>query len=152
MDQKPFTLRAADQSDAEALTALHRECFPNYWNVDAFNDFFAVPGTFALLAEADGPVGMIIYRVQYEQADIITLTVSPPWRKKGVARALVEEALDHLDELGAPRIFLDVEDGNADALALYEGHGFIHVHRRKNYYRQKDGTFTDALVMERKLD
>ncbi len=45
-------------------------------------------------------------------------------------------------------MFLDVEDGNATAIQLYEQYGFTQIKRRKQYYRQKDGTFTDALVMQ----
>jgi [ribosomal protein S18]-alanine N-acetyltransferase len=144
-------LRAATESDAELLADIHRQCFPNYWDIDAFNNFFAVENTFALLAENRAPAGMTVYRVQYEQADIITLAVCPNARRQGIARLLLKEALSHMAGLGVKQLFLDVEAGNLPALSLYEGHGFTHIKRRRNYYRQKDGTFTDALVMSYKF-
>ena len=96
-------------------------------------------------------MGMIVIRVQHEQADIITLAVRPEFRKRGVARALVEQALCDMKAQGATEIFLDVEDGNLAAIALYEALGFTRQRRRKLYYRQKDGTYTDALVMAKKI-
>jgi len=142
----------ASPSDAETLSRIHEECFTNYWNISSFNDFFGVEGTHALLAvDGDIPVAMIVYRTQFEQADIITLGVLPGYRRKGIARALVEFALAHMKQLGAENLFLDVEDGNCAAISLYEAYGFTHERRRKLYYRQKDGTYTDALVMKKKI-
>lgn len=144
-------IRAATKDDAEMLSAIHRECFPNYWNVDAFNDFFAVEGTYALLTEMPEPVGMIVYRAHGDDVDIMTMAVKPAFQRQGIARELLQKALDHCQSLGAGHLFLDVEDGNLPAISLYEKHGFTEVRRRKNYYRKKDGTCTDALVMSKKF-
>ena len=134
------------------LSRIHEECFPNYWNRDAFTNFFGVKNTFALLAEIVGePVGMMVVRPQHEQADILTIAVRPAFRRGGIARQLLTHALDKAREFGAETLFLEVEDGNIAAITLYERAGFIHAGRRKLYYRQLDGTFTDALVMRRKL-
>ena len=94
---------------------------------------------------------MAVYRIQYEQSDIITLAVRPEWRRKGIARTLLDEILRSVREKGAKSLFLDVEEGNRAAIALYEAAGFHQIGRRKLYYRQKDGSYTDALVMSRKL-
>jgi ribosomal-protein-alanine N-acetyltransferase len=149
-------LRPVTAREAELLTQIHRECFANYWNLDAFNDFFTVAGTYALLAEereSDSPVpaGMAVYRISHEQADIITLAVLPAFRRQGIARMLLIGAMEDAARLGAKAMFLDVEDGNTPAIKLYETFGFRQVNRRKLYYRQKDGSFTDALVMTKKL-
>jgi ribosomal protein S18 acetylase RimI-like enzyme len=171
-----FTLAEADKNSAQTLAAIHEECFPNYWNSEAFTDFFSVENTFALVAEivtrdsclvpceekkntrvtsheplGTLPVGMIVYRIAGGQADILTLAVRPSWRRHGIADALLNEAMRHCEKLGAASLFLDVEDGNQAAIALYERRGFTHLRRRKLYYRQKDGSYTDALVMTRKF-
>lgn len=131
------------------LADIHGECFPHYWNIDAFNDFFGIDNTFALVTPCGN--GMVVYRLQYEQAEIITLAVRPSARRKGLAKRLLALAIANIKAAGAHKMFLEVEDGNIAALQLYEGAGFTHVSRRKLYYRQKDGNFTDALVMQRKL-
>lgn len=143
--------RKAGESEADLLAAIHKECFPNYWNIDAFSDFFSVSGTHALLMQDGQPLGMLVYRQAHEDADIITVCVLPQARRSGIARALMTIAMASLKEMGAKKLFLDVEDGNSAALALYESLGFTHIRRRKLYYRQKNGSYTDALVMSRKL-
>lgn len=90
---------------------------------------------------------MMVYRVVHESSDIITLAVCHPWRRQGIANELMGRAMAHARVLGAKSMFLDVEDGNQPALALYESLGFRQINRRKDYYKQKDGSFTDALVM-----
>ena len=104
-----------------------------------------------LVVEDDTPKAMIVYRMSHEQADIITVAVLPQFRRKGFARALITEAMKNMVKNGCKQLFLDVEDGNSTALKLYENFGFTHINRRKQYYRQKDGSFTDALVMRKKL-
>ncbi len=146
-----ITLRPATESEAKILTAIHQECFPTYWSINSFNDFFSVDGTLALLAENPHAVGMMVYRLHHEQADIITIAVRPACRRRGIARALLAQAMQTMASRGVNAIFLDVEDGNVAALQLYETHGFTVINRRKHYYKQKDGSFTDALVMTRKL-
>ena len=146
-----YAIRPADKSHAELLANIHRRCFPHYWDINAFNDFFAIEGTHALLAESEQPVGMMVYRIAGDQADIMTIAVLPEHRRQGLAAALVEKALADIATHKIDTLFLDVEDGNVAAIALYEKYGFSHLRRRKLYYRQKDGTCTDALVMQRKL-
>jgi ribosomal-protein-alanine N-acetyltransferase len=152
MDSLCFVYRQVGPDSAETLAKIHEECFPTYWDQSAFNDFFAVAGTYAMLAEQQGQAaGMIVWRLAGEQADILTLAVRPAFRRQGLARTLLAQALENLGAQGIQTLFLDVEDGNHAAIHLYEQAGFTHQRRRKLYYRQKDGTYTDALVMQRKL-
>jgi [ribosomal protein S18]-alanine N-acetyltransferase len=143
------------ESSAGLLAAIHEECFPNYWNTSDFTNFFAVQNTFAAITEApaqpDAPLAMAVWRIQHEQADIITLAVRPSYRRRGLARQLLHYTLEHMKIAGVTSVFLDVESGNQPAISLYEAHGFTYVRRRRLYYRQKDGSYTDALVMTKKL-
>ncbi|NBX04198.1 MAG: ribosomal-protein-alanine N-acetyltransferase [Alphaproteobacteria bacterium] len=145
-------LREASPIDAEVMAEIHAECFPHYWNQEAFTDFFAVRGTFAFLVEVEGQVaGFIVVRPQHEQADILTIAVRPVFRGQKIAKTMLEAALTKARANGVEKLFLEVEVGNVAATALYEGAGFAQIDRRKLYYRQKDGTYTDALVMSLRL-
>lgn len=144
--------RRVGEESAELLTRIHEECFPRYWNRDSFTNFFTVKNTFAVLVENAGELaGMMVYRVVEEQADIITLATRPAFQRQGIAHKLLADALTHCKELGAEAMFLEVEEGNHAAIALYERAGFAHQGRRKLYYQQLNGTYTDALVMRKKL-
>jgi [ribosomal protein S18]-alanine N-acetyltransferase len=145
-------IRSASRLDADILTSIHAEGFSHYWDASAFNDFFSTDGTQALIAYREShPTGMVVYRVSGEQADIITIVVRAALRKQGIARALLACAMSGAKAMGAQAMFLDVEDGNIAALQLYLELGFTQINRRKLYYRQKDGSYTDALVMAGKL-
>jgi ribosomal-protein-alanine N-acetyltransferase len=150
-----FPIIPVTESSAAKLAAIHEECFPNYWNTNDFTNFFSVANTFAALIanpdKSNAPLGMMVWRIQHEQADIITLAIIPSHRRRGLARKLLHYALEHMKEAKVNNIFLDVENGNAPAIRLYETHDFAYVRRRRLYYRQKDGSYTDALVMSKKL-
>jgi ribosomal-protein-alanine N-acetyltransferase len=48
---------------------------------------------------------------------------------------------------GATRLFLEVADDNAAALALYARAGFSEAGRRPGYYARPDGVRQDALIL-----
>ncbi len=150
--RKDFTIRQVAETEADKLTNIHAICFPRYWNRDVFTDFFAVKDTFAFLVEeGQEAVAMLVYRVAFDQAEILTIAVLPAYRKQGIARKLVEDMLEKCKSLGVEKLFLEVEVGNDSAIKLYETFGFQHINRRKLYYQQLDGSLTDALVMMKKL-
>jgi [ribosomal protein S18]-alanine N-acetyltransferase len=153
-----FLYRQVFSPEAHTLAKIHEECFPNYWDSNAFTNFFGVENTRALLVEiqtasAAGevmlPVAMMVFRVVHEHSDIITIAVRPQWRRMGLARELMGRAMTHARTLGANVMFLDVEETNQPAIVLYQELGFKQINRRKSYYKQKDGSYTDALVMQR---
>jgi len=170
-------VREVGREAADLLSAIHEECFPNYWNIETFNNFFSVDGTRVMIASScesvsdcaesfaadrdpvhrqrrtqdDEAGAMIVWRNQHTQSDIMTLAVRPAFRRQGIAKTLLEEALAQMESARVRDIFLDVEDGNMAAIKLYEAYGFTHLRRRKLYYRQKNGSHTDALVMTKKF-
>ncbi len=56
------------------------------------------------------------------------LTVRADWRKRGVARRLLEAAAERARALGCCRMTLEVREDNAPARALYEDLGFASDH------------------------
>jgi ribosomal protein S18 acetylase RimI-like enzyme len=56
--------------------------------------------------------------------EIGNVSVLPAYRRRGIARKLVEASLEMLRERGARRVTLDVIDANAPAYALYQKLGF----------------------------
>lgn len=55
------------------------------------------------------------------------LYVDPPWRRTGVARALLDAVRTAAQRSGALRLTVQTEVGNATALRLYERYGFRRV-------------------------
>ncbi|WP_182111620.1 MULTISPECIES: N-acetyltransferase [unclassified Actinotalea] len=69
----------------------------------------------------DGDLGVIRAAVADGWVGLSCLAVAPAARRTGVGRLLTLAALDHARTLGAGWAFLQVEEGNAAARALYEG-------------------------------
>lgn len=140
-----MTPRLAGPEEAPLLAALHHEAFPpgDAWDEDAFASLLGSAGCFALRAEG----GFVLARAAGGEAEIITLAVQPAARRRGLGRRLVDDAAAFAAALGAEALFLEVEEGNAAALALYAALGFRRVGRRPGYY----GAGRDAAVLRRPL-
>lgn len=81
------------------------------------------------------------------QADLATLFVLEPYRKKGIATALIKALLKHLHAQNIKSISLEVSVENKTAIRLYESFGFKSLTMRKNYYPNQ----VDALLMSKEI-
>jgi ribosomal-protein-alanine N-acetyltransferase len=143
------SLTRAEAPDADVLAGLHAQCFDPSWSSRSVAELLATPGTLALLAilEPAHPVGFVMTRLAADVSEILTLGVTEPHRRLGIARQLVTEAARMLAEEGARTLHIEVAQSNTPALELYGKLGFRHTGRRRNYYSLKDGTTEDAVTM-----
>jgi ribosomal protein S18 acetylase RimI-like enzyme len=72
--------------------------------------------------------------------------VDPSSHRRGVGRALVETVGAWARDLGIGRIVLRVTEGNAAAVALYEGCGFVDTEEREPL---RNGSGATTRVMQR---
>jgi [ribosomal protein S18]-alanine N-acetyltransferase len=106
----------------------------------------------AALDPASGRLrGFVLARLAADEAEILTIAVEPSARGKGVGRALLAENLRQAARAGARTMFLEVDQDNAPALALYDRLGFVKVGERAGYYRRKDGQRATAVIMLKAL-
>ncbi len=140
-------IRQAGVADAVDLARLHATAFPEPWDARAMAALLVATGTLALMSEG----GFILIRAAADEAEVLTLAVSPAARRRGLGRALVEAAVDAAYRGGAASLFLEVADDNEAALALYASAGFEPVGRRAGYYHRRQGVAVDALVLRRTL-
>ena len=139
-------IEPAHAAHAAAMAAIHAQAFAKAqaWGTDAIALQLGLPGTFGLIA-AEG--GMVLARTAADEAEILTLAVIPPARRRGLGRALLDAARREASRRGARAMFLEVSGGNHAARALYSAAGFAEVGRRGRYYA--DGT--DALILRAPL-
>jgi RimJ/RimL family protein N-acetyltransferase len=74
------------------------------------------------------------------------LMVAAHARRRGIGRALLEQAVEWAREAGVLKLELHVFPWNGAAIALYEGFGFRREGLRKGHYRRGD-EFVDAILM-----
>ena len=90
-------------------------------------------------------VGYICFWIVFEEVRLMNLAVIESMRHKGMARALVMQALEMGLAQSAMRAVLEVRASNHAAHALYQGLGFRDVTTRPTYYTNP---IEDALLME----
>ena len=134
--------------DASALATIHADAFDAAWNADEIAAMISGPGAFGFKHEA---AGFILCRVIADEAEVLTIAVSPAHRRRAVATALLTGALAWAEVHGARSMFLEVAEDNHPALALYGAFGFVDVGRRPAYY-VRDNHAVGARVMRRDLN
>ncbi len=139
-----MNIREAGKDDFDLLASIHAQCFADAWSRDAIAALLDAPGTFTLLADG---TGMIMLRIAADEAEILTIGITPGARQSGLGTALVSAGAERAAESGAKTIFLEVDARNMAAKALYEKLGFRRVGERKAYYRPEG----DALVLNASL-
>ncbi len=145
----PLAIRPALPEDLPRIAWLDDSAFKDSWPFDLLAYEFTNPRTLMLLAERAGEpaAGYISLRHVAGEAEILRLAVDPAARRRGIARALVDDGLARLRGLKVESCHLEVRMDNEGAIAFYHSLGFARSGRRRHYYR--DGT--DALVLSRAL-
>lgn len=88
--------------------------------------------------------GMLVLWLILDEAHIATLAVEPEFRRQGIARLMLVEALKQAKAEGARKAYLEVRAGNLAAQEMYLKLGFEVVGRRPRYYHDN---YEDALLM-----
>lgn len=132
------------------MVKLHTANFFHGWAANEFLNYLANPDKNPVYVACDKNnkvAGFMVLSLSGEEAELLTIIVAPRWRTKGIGNALVQAAFDDLLVSKVRAMFLEVDEENPNALALYARFGFKEVGKRPGYYPQKDGTRATALVM-----
>ncbi len=137
------------KEDLDQVLAIEQASFSTPWSRNLFLSEFRSRGVSNLMvALADDPVrrvvGFIIFWLVEDEMHILNLAVAPAFRRKGIARKLVVDAIKRAGRKGAKKAFLEVRASNAAAQKLYSGLGFTGTSTRRDYY---DAPVEDAVVM-----
>lgn len=142
----------ANLRDAPALTRLHKTSFHRGWDTGEFEQLLADRGVLAhKLRMGRTMAGFILSRMAADEAEILSVAIAPNLRGRGLAGPLVQTHLGYLAGAGIRTVFLEVEENNQPARALYARAGFSIVGRRERYYKDDSGAQLNAIVMRRDL-
>ena len=120
-------VRGATADDLAAIAAI-QEASPeaSQWDPASYLDYDC-----SVAVSGGRVVGFLVTReIAAGEREILNLAVDPAERRRGVARKLLEFALQHAQT----RWFLEVRASNSSALKLYETAGFRTAGRRESYY------------------
>lgn len=159
MMQQTFTLRKFVPDDLQNVMQINRVCLP-----ENYSDFFFVdlhqrfPEAFIVAEENGKAAGYIMCRIEVglsnfglggliRKGHVVSIAVMPQSRRKGVASALINRALEGMEFYKAKQCFLEVRVTNEAGISLYKKLGFEITRTVNGYY--SDGE--DAYVMTKKL-
>jgi ribosomal-protein-alanine N-acetyltransferase len=154
-----FRLRKFTPNDLQSVMRINRETLPENYTDYFFMDLYErFPETF-IVAEEDGSiVGYIMCRIEVglsnfgfggliRKGHVVSIAVLPRARRKGVAKALINMAVDGMRVYKAKQCYLEVRVTNDAGVTLYKKLGFEVSRAMHGYY--SDGE--DAYVMSKKL-
>ena len=126
---------------------MEKICFHDPWSENSVASELKNPLSLWLVAlDGETVVGYVGSQSVEGEADMMNVAVHPEYRRRGIARMLINELMDALAKQGVHSLALEVRDSNAPAIALYEQLGFSQVGRRPNYYRNPR---EDALILRK---
>ena len=99
------------------------------------------------LALSNLVIGICVFHVVLDEAQINFFVVNEEYRKKGFGTFLMKYLIEECEKLNINNLFLEVSHKNLIAVKFYSRFNFSTVGIRRNYY--KDGS--DALIKEKKL-
>ncbi len=146
-----ITIRQMTLEDMEQVHVIDVMSFSMPWTIRSFR-FELTENTnsrlyVAEVREGDAPprlAGMIVMWMILDEAHIGTIAVHPDYRRMGIGRKLLAEALLTAAREKAKQAFLEVRRSNTAALGLYISFGFEVVGMRPRYYSDNH---EDALLM-----
>jgi ribosomal-protein-alanine N-acetyltransferase len=141
-------------AQASAVSHLHGASFARGWDQPEVARMLADAAILSdgVIAEGQSmPAGFVMSRIAADEAEILTICLDARRRGAGLGARLLDQHMNHLSRRGVARLFLEVEEGNAPALALYRRRGFSEVGARPGYYPMPDGTRAKALILRRDL-
>ncbi len=138
------TIRTYEPRDQDQVWALHVEGVretrllhpdpdPKYEDdLRNIESVYLTAGSHLWVAEAAaGSIGMIaIQRIDARTGRVRRTRVTAAWRRRGLARQLLDTAETFCREQGYTRIILDTTADQTAAQALYEGAGFVRTGER----------------------
>lgn len=140
-----LAIRRYEPDDYDAVWELHREgvvkitpdvsqAMPGYDDdlKDIPSVYLGDGCNFWVIEGPDRLVGMAaIMRIDAETGRLRRMRVTEAWRRKGVAQALLDTAMQFCRDAGYRRLILDTTEQQTAAHALYERAGFVRTGERR---------------------
>ena len=143
MALEDITLQFAEASDAATLAGMSRDLIEDglgwRYRTQSVRQLIADPETVTLVARrTDGVAGFGIMKFGDERAHLVLLAVCPPFRRRGVARRIIQWLVESATIAGVASLHVELRARNTDALAFYRAIGFEETLRLPGYYSGRE--------------
>lgn len=135
--------------DIDAVYDTECKCFDDAYPKASFERELTNKISYYAVAKVNGKiVGYAGIWTIVDEAEVISIAVSPDFQRNGTGSALMEHIIKRCGKSGVSAIRLEVRQSNLAAQRLYEKFGFTPYGVRKKYY----GGTEDAVLMIRTAD
>jgi mycothiol synthase len=144
-----YHIRLFSENDISPLTAAHNAAFAGSWQFSPDSDAMVAHRArmantsndgIRLLFYDDELAGycwtLLVSDGQHKHGVIGSIGLTPEFRGRGVAKALLLSGMEFLVSAGADRIRLEVDDENTPAIRLYQSIGFAKTGELHWYEKQ----------------
>lgn len=117
-----------------AIAALERAVFPHPWSEKAL-ELLCGEAAFGFAAvEGDAVVAYGGLLTVLDEGQVTNIATHPDHRRRGLGECVLKALLEKATQKGLSFVTLEVREGNAPAIALYQKLGFSVVGRRPRFY------------------
>jgi ribosomal-protein-alanine N-acetyltransferase len=151
----PLRFRPVVEADLPRIMEIESAGFLHPWSEPLLRAELEHPWSTLLAAEGTDPegrpaiLGYLISWLVHDEIHVLNVGTAPEARRRGVARALMDQAVEAGRRKGARLATLEVRRSNAPAIALYRSLGYREVGVRPRYYAEEN---EDAIVMTLEFD
>ena len=162
-----FSLQDMSVDDIPCLLTIEQQCHSHPWKASHFTSSIQSSHQGYVLWDANkeghreshrGSPAIIAYAITstvVDEAELLNLTVAPPYQRQGIGKHLLEWIARSFDA-SIRTLFLEVRASNQPAIALYDQLNFNEVGIRPNYYPAPKKLAAkgreDAIIMAKSLD
>ncbi|MGN1227910.1 MAG: ribosomal protein S18-alanine N-acetyltransferase [Christensenellales bacterium] len=139
----------ASVEDIDAIARIEGECFvKEAWSKEMLQADFANRSIYLVSRLETGDVIGYLSMLDLDiEGEILRVAVKKQYRRKGVAKRMIQFLIEFLQEKNYQRLYLEVKSTNEEAIKLYESLGFTKYNERKNYYSEGEDALNYILLI-----
>ena len=149
-----LSFRRMRLEDLDRVMEIEKDGFAHPWSADLLRREMTHDWSTILVATEvrhglgaaarEAVLGFIVFWLVHDEVHVLNIATAIEERRRGIGRALMDEAAERGRRAGAVLATLEVRRSNAAAIALYRELGYRQVGVRPNYYADEG---EDAIVM-----
>jgi ribosomal-protein-alanine N-acetyltransferase len=136
----------ASEKDLEPIQNLESIIFENPWHMFDFTFFYSVC-SFKVVKIKDFIVGYTIFRFERDYKNkkkichLLKIGVHPEFQHMGVGSILIKDMIYNMRKNKTKIVYLEVREGNKNAISFYEKKGFFKGKLVENYYENQESAY-----------
>jgi ribosomal-protein-alanine N-acetyltransferase len=115
------------EADLDEIMEIEQKSFIAPWSKNVFRETLSFPSSLNIVARkrVDNRVaGYANFYLILDEVQILNIAVAPESRRQGYGTRMLEHAIRELRKRGGKTFYLDVREGNLDAISVYRRLGF----------------------------